>query len=217
MAAPFTSLVPHLSVDQFLVLLDKTDFKDKSFKILGGLSKLQALAGHPAEKDLMAFARVLSMARKYIKFGKSLQSYRQLDAEVKPVGDLPASYVKFEEWVDFVQLLVEDLNTLHKGRFLKALGIPNIPRLDRLEDQAWWLWSGVSSCLFDSSTFEAFLASNISIEHFSHETLFWELMHYQISMMGLPQYRDISYLDTCVFRWLGFSTMRSSRWPVRSG
>ncbi|KAF4705117.1 hypothetical protein FOZ62_022995 [Perkinsus olseni] len=148
MAKSSTTLVPTLSVDQFLALLNETDFKDKSFKILGGLCKLQALAGHPAEKDLMAFARVLSMARKYIKFGKSLQSARHLNEEVGPVGDLPANYVKFEEWVDFVQLLVEDVNTLQKGRFLKALGFANIPRLDRLEDQAWWLWSGVAGVLY---------------------------------------------------------------------
>ncbi|KAF4713866.1 hypothetical protein FOZ62_008591, partial [Perkinsus olseni] len=48
----------------------------------------------------------------------------------------------------FVQLLVEDVNTLQKGRFLKALGFANIPRLDRLEDQAWWLWSGVAGVLY---------------------------------------------------------------------
>ncbi|KAF4655412.1 hypothetical protein FOL47_009431, partial [Perkinsus chesapeaki] len=148
MTSPPTSLVPSLSVDQLLGLLDKTDFKDKTFKIVGSLCKLQALAGHPAEKDLMAFARVLSMARKYIKFGKSMQSLRELGGKVEPVGDLPASYIKFEEWVDFVQLLVEDLNTLQKGRFLRALGFNNISRLDRLEDQAWWLWSGVAAVLY---------------------------------------------------------------------
>ena len=145
------SLVPTPSVDLLVRMGHLIDFKDKVLKIFGSTAKLSALNGSPDAKDLRAFASQLSTARRWMKFGKIIRSTPDL---LNPVGDvvLPKSaslmdYIKVflskSEFVaDIIQMIAEDVHTLHKAKYWTAgLGLKPIATIETIEDRAWWIWS----------------------------------------------------------------------------
>jgi len=145
------SLAPSLSVDLLVRMGYLLDFKDKVFKIWGTTAKVRAISGSPHEKELRAFASQLSSARRWMKFAKIMRSAPDL---MNPLGGmvLPKSasmmdyfklFVSKTEFVaDIVQMIAEDVNTLHKVKYWSAgLGLRPIKNIDVIEDRAWWVWS----------------------------------------------------------------------------
>lgn len=144
-------IIPESSVDLLVRMGHLLDFKDKVFKIWGASAKVAAINGSPNAKDLRTFASQLSAARRWMKFGKIIRSTPDL---MNPMGDvvLPKSvsmmdYVqlalaKCEFVSDIVQMLAEDLHTLHKAKYwTAALGFKPINNIDVIEDRAWFVWS----------------------------------------------------------------------------
>lgn len=145
------SIIPESSVDLLVRMGHLLDFKDKVFKIWGTSAKVAAINGSANAKDLRAFASQLSAARRWMKFGKIIRSTPDL---MNPMGDvvLPKSasmmdcvqlaLAKCEFVSDIVQMLAEDLHTLHKAKYwTAALGFKPINNIDVIEDRAWFVWS----------------------------------------------------------------------------
>lgn len=145
------SLLPHPSLDLLFRMTHSLDFKDKVLKILGSSAKFQAIMGSPNEKDLRLFASQLSAARRWMKFAKIFRSTPQLlnpfsnalGSKSPTVHDFFKVFVSKSEFVaDIVQMLAEDVNTLHRSRYwTSGLGLKPVRSIDVIEDRAWWVWS----------------------------------------------------------------------------
>jgi hypothetical protein len=145
------SIIPVLSVDLLVRLTHLIDFKDKILKIFGSSAKVQAILGSPNEKDLRGFASQLSASRRWMKFAKIFRSTTNI---LNPVGDVALTkssgfeeyfkvFVSKSEFVaDIVQMLAEDVGTLHKSKYWSGgLGLKPVRNIDLIEDRAWWVWS----------------------------------------------------------------------------
>ena len=145
------SITPTLSVDLLVRMGHLLDFKDKVFKIWGSAAKVRAITGSPHEKELRAFASQLSAARRWMKFAKIIRSTPDLlnpfDGMVLPKSASMMDYVKVfipktEFVADIIQMLAEDVHTLHKAKYwTTAMGLKPIKNIDVIEDRAWWVWS----------------------------------------------------------------------------
>ena len=143
--------MPSASVELLVRMGHLLDFKDKAFKIWGTTAKVSAINGSPNAKELRAFASQLSAARRWMKFAKIMRSIPDL---MDPFAGMavPKSaslldyfkvFISKSEFVsDVVQMIAEDVNTLHKAKYWTAgLGLKPIRNLDVIEDRAWWIWS----------------------------------------------------------------------------
>lgn len=145
------SIIPVPSIDLLVRMTHLLDFKDKVLKILGSSAKIQASLGSPSEKELRSFASQLSAARRWMKFGKIFRSSPSL---LDPLSGVTFSksasfeqvfrmFVSKSEFMsDIIQMIAEDVNTLHRSKYWVAgLGLKPVKNIDVIEDRAWWVWS----------------------------------------------------------------------------
>jgi hypothetical protein len=145
------TISPTPSVELLVRMGHLLDFKDKVLKIWGSAMKVSALNGSPNEKELRSFASQLSTARRWMKFGKIIRStpdlMNPLDGLVLPKSATFNDYFKvligkLEFISDIIQMIAEDVHTLHKVKFWTfALGFRPIKNIDVIEDRAWCIWS----------------------------------------------------------------------------
>ena len=147
------SIVPSLSAELLVRMSYNIDFKDKILKLMGSAAKVSALSGSPQGKDFRAFASQLSAARSWMKFLKIIRSTPDL---LNPARDIMSFNIKSASAQDFsklflrkaefvadiVQMLAEDVSTLHRGRvWSSGLRMKPISNISVIEQRAWWVWS----------------------------------------------------------------------------